>query len=586
MDQEDYHFAKYRRIYLMSTYLGSSELNEPDHDTSPSTAIKPSLPELYFATVRAMGTDVKSTIGNLKTYLNQAGYHCEEVHLSELFPKDSLAQKYLPTNQAANEYEKRNSFMNAGDALRTIRNTAAVARLGLRDICARRGLAHDNAQKSNYRGVAWVIRSLMHEAEVDFYRAVLGHQFFVISLFSDEKQRKEKVINGLKTKRGNANDERIERQATDLLLRDRGRLFGYPHPLAQLYSEIMYLSIEKTFHEADLFVDVDRPEKAEKEIERFVKLIFSYPYSTTTIEETALAHAFIAKRQSAAIARQVGAAIVLDGDVVATGRNDIPAANGGQLVLPPAGEPVDIMSAEPIASRQEREDVLRDILRRLLQSGKFQDIAEVHGISGIDQLEADGVDTLIDQTLKLDDARQSRIFDLIEFNPTVHAEMSAITTAARTGRSLRRGHLFTTTFPCHECSRHIIATGITRVVYLEPYAKSRAEALFSSQIKMGDKDHNTHTSTNPTTDDEKILYEPFMGVAPRRQADLFSWVSRESDSESIKNWGLDPEKPLRETIVHVVSHELENHRNEQKYAEQQLAMREPDEASGPQRKGA
>jgi deoxycytidylate deaminase len=42
--------------------------------------------------------------------------------------------------------------------------------------------------------------------------------------------------------------------------------------------------------------------------------------------------------------------------------------------------------------------------------------------------------------------------------------------------------LFSTTFPCHMCARHIVSAGIKRVVFLEPYPKSYAEELYADSI--------------------------------------------------------------------------------------------------------
>jgi deoxycytidylate deaminase len=64
--------------------------------------------------------------------------------------------------------------------------------------------------------------------------------------------------------------------------------------------------------------------------------------------------------------------------------------------------------------------------------------------------------------------------NLTEFGRDVHAEMSAIVSAARRGTSTEGAYLYCTTFPCHNCAKHIIAAGIRQVVYVEPYAKSFA----------------------------------------------------------------------------------------------------------------
>jgi hypothetical protein len=53
-------------------------------------------------------------------------------------------------------------------------------------------------------------------------------------------------------------------------------------------------------------------------------------------------------------------------------------------------------------------------------------------------------------------------FDITEFGCSVHAEMEALLACARSGRSARGAILYTTTFVCHNCTRHIIAAGISK----------------------------------------------------------------------------------------------------------------------------
>ena len=59
---------------------------------------------------------------------------------------------------------------------------------------------------------------------------------------------------------------------------------------------------------------------------------------------------------------------------------------------------------------------------------------------------------------------------------------------ARNGISTERTSLFTTTFPCHVCAKHIVGAGITRVVYVEPYPKNRALELHQDSIRLRDAD--------------------------------------------------------------------------------------------------
>ncbi len=67
---------------------------------------------------------------------------------------------------------------------------------------------------------------------------------------------------------------------------------------------------------------------------------------------------------------------------------------------------------------------------------------------------------------------------------------------------------------CRSFKTHwVIASGIARVIYIEPYPKSKAEALHSDAICF-DEDEAKNS--------EKIPFVPFVGVGPRRYLDLFS----------------------------------------------------------------
>jgi deoxycytidylate deaminase len=61
-----------------------------------------------------------------------------------------------------------------------------------------------------------------------------------------------------------------------------------------------------------------------------------------------------------------------------------------------------------------------------------------------------------------------------------------------------------TTFPCHECARHIVISGIKSVESIEPYPKSLVAELFRDSISV-DVDEQG---------DQRIEFVPFVGIAP------------------------------------------------------------------------
>jgi cytidine deaminase len=102
----------------------------------------------------------------------------------------------------------------------------------------------------------------------------------------------------------------------------------------------------------------------------------------------------------------------------------------------------------------------------------------------------------------------TRFSDLIEFGRAVHAEMEAVLSAARRGVPVQDTTIVCTTFPCHNCTRHLIAAGVRRVVFLIPYAKSLARELHYDAIVV-DPDVPNARSTG------KLVLEQFIGVTPR-----------------------------------------------------------------------
>jgi deoxycytidylate deaminase len=113
----------------------------------------------------------------------------------------------------------------------------------------------------------------------------------------------------------------------------------------------------------------------------------------------------------------------------------------------------------------------------------------------------------------------SEVDDLIEYSRAIHAEMEAILAIAREGRhSLVGATLFTTTYPCHNCARHIVASGIKEVIYIEPYLKSLAIALHHDAI------------TEDPTELGKVIFRQYDGVALENYLRLFHPKARRKDS--------------------------------------------------------
>jgi cytidine deaminase len=217
--------------------------------------------------------------------------------------------------------------------------------------------------------------------------------------------------------------------------------------------------------------------------------------------------------RSADLNRQVGAAIVRsEGDLIAVGCNDVPKA-GGDLYWPgDKGDARDFQKGVD-AMADERLQVLGELLERF-KSSKL--LAK--------DIKAEQLNDLVRELIsggRRGVLRGSRVMSLLEFGRSVHAEMAALMSAARLGISVRDATLFCTTFPCHMCARHIVASGIRRVVYVEPYPKSKARPLHRDSISVD--------PLAPSVD--MVNFEPFEGVAPRQYQEIFNASDLRKDAE-------------------------------------------------------
>jgi cytidine deaminase len=198
--------------------------------------------------------------------------------------------------------------------------------------------------------------------------------------------------------------------------------------------------------------------------------------------------------------RQVGAAITTrSGEIIAVGTNEVPRAGGGQYWDPADPDGRDFAQYPSVDSSDDwKRRVVREMLNTLGDKG---------WIVPDRQLSADSRDDedLVTQIVR--DLRRTRLHGLVEFGRALHAEMSALLDAARRGASVQDATLYCTTFPCHNCTRGVIAAGIGELYFVHPYAKSLAEQLHSDSVTI-----DPERGSGPS---RKVLFCQFLGVAPR-----------------------------------------------------------------------
>jgi deoxycytidylate deaminase len=446
--------------------------------------------ELFIGLVGALGAPLKTVASILERLLPYYGYRVVVINVSDLIEGD----------RPEHEDERIQFLMDEGTLLREKWERGdALALRAIAGINADRGLQAGEPPVQPVTGVAYVVRSLKHPAEVETLRSVYGPRFFLLAGYSTVGSRLKALRQAFSDSYASRSHYRWKHEPEKLLERDQeeGKAFGQ--------------KVRATFHLADAFLDVSRPEDhIRDDLQRVMDIVFGDPFKTPSRDEFALFQAEGASRRSAEPGRQVGAAIASQsGSVISLGMNDVPKAGGGQYWEgdePDAREHSRGHDTNTVAKRE----IAEDIQRKLLEAGALREGDKGQQIGGLKP----------DDTLDL--ILSTRLGDLTEFGRAVHAEMAALLDAAARGVAVAGATLYTTTFPCHNCARHIIGAGIRRLVFLAPYPKSAATDLHDDAIAFPDDE-------SPRADQLKC--EPFVGIAPRRYLELFDAGWREDKPE-------------------------------------------------------
>jgi deoxycytidylate deaminase len=296
--------------------------------------------------------------------------------------------------------------------------------------------------------------------------------------------------------------------------------------------------VRDAFAMADVIVNTNDPHSFPVALKRFVEILFGNTLQTPTRDEQGMYLAQAAAIRSASLARQVGAVISReDGSVVGIGCNGVARPRGGKYWPTDEGDARDFRTGLD-SSDKMRENLLADILDRLK---KAEWLSSDKGARPTSELVRNLI-TEIPPGKKNPIMKGAQFTATIDYIRSVHAEMAAITDAARHGVSTRGAELYTTTFPCHDCAKHIVASGIKRVIFVEPYPKSLVPDLYADSIVV---DSEVDCGA-------KVRIQPFVGIAPKRYAEWFALMKRRRKLKdgSVKVWRASDATPeLPETAL-------------------------------------
>lgn len=485
-------------------------------------------PELIFGIAGPIGIDIDAIAEEIERALDDVDYVSHVVRVTDEM------MKYPAAGVAAGGPDHFNSMMfkmdyanklceEANDPARLMR--IAIQAIGLlRERELSDGAAEDvSSELSVLPATAFIIRQLKRPAEVALMRRVYGKQFVLVSAYGGEDARRDRLRDKI---RGSlplsTSDEDIAFKADTIISRDLDE-----------GSDDHGQHLRDTFHLADVFVDGINRSQMRNGLERFIQAFFGRVDIGPTKAEYGMYAAKAASLRSVDLSRQVGAAAFTEaGELITQGCNEVPKAFGGTYWDCEEPDYRDVqLGADP--NDQLKKEVMRDLLERL---------SEAKLLVGGDPETASSeefVDTLLGRGDKdrsnpyFGCLKQSQINDLTEYGRVVHAEMLTICDAARLGKPLSGALLYVTTFPCHNCTKHILASGIKRVIFMEPYPKSRAKQLHKHEIEI------------EKISETRVSFMPFLGISPFRYRDIFEKRSRKSHGRA-KRWYKDEPRPMIE----------------------------------------
>lgn len=461
-----------------------------------------SQPELVFGLVGPIGVDMGSVQDALESSLRSVGYSPQTIHLTRVVPNA------FPDLQVPITYDDKIGFVN--DLCRLTKQKDILARFAILEICRIRQQLNDaknikDAPKLPVPGTAYIVRQLKREEEVDFLRSIYGRRFIQVSAIIDTDTQIKSVESIIIGERPDLHGSELRKRVDELIEVDQEESendFGQ--------------RLSKTFQHGDFFVDAGHTQSLNQQMNRFIRALFGATEISPSVDEFGSYLAKAAALRTVDLSRQVGAAIVTqNGDIVSLGCNEVPRPGGGNYWTSDANPQRDIdrkFDANKLATSQ----IISDFVKTIHKHGSLK-------ISPDDLLADAGFQKLL---------KKSLVSDITEFGRMTHAEMSALMDAVRLGRSVEGSTIYVTTYPCHNCAKHLIGSGIKRIVYIEPYPKSRAMSQHDDAITV-DQDSV-----------DKVVLSHFNGIAPRRYRDIFEKGNRKTKDGRAKAWYEDQPMPL------------------------------------------
>lgn len=468
--------------------------------------------ELIIGVVGRMGVDTKAVYQWIAETLHSLHYTSHHIKVTDFlktkdFPCINLTEKpiearyesYIEACNKIREISQLNEFFvsYAVESIRTIRKYHG---------------SPDEALPRN----AYVIDQIKRPEEVNALRRIYGKQFILISCHIPRDVRRAKLSSKIAVGHASApKSKEWESVADNLIERDDKES---SKPFGQRVGDVIPLG--------DLIINAEGKETALPLLCRFFEALFGNFAVSPTRDEFFQNIAFNSALTSCDTARQVGAVIAQNGEIVTTGFNEAPKSGGGTYWSNEGEDARDFALGRDFNTIRKRQ-MVADIVKRL-RDGKYLSESDIPDTE-IEERFIDGKNAPL---------KKSQIMDTLEYGRAVHAEMAALSTAARLGNQVRGAVLYCTTFLCHNCSKHIVAAGIRSVFFLEPYGKSFTEDLYPDSIDVDKK----------TSPGDAVQFNQFIGITPNRYAEVFSKEKLKDNKGNVLDWQKDSSQPIFEKL--------------------------------------
>lgn len=445
------------------------------------------LPEVVIGIVSPVGANLSRTISALKSEFEEKKFAFHHVKISSLFPAiaDALGYEGL---DGTKKYSRTDTYIKFGNFIRDNIGTKSLSVFAMSEIATRR-----NKAEPGIEGIAYIIDQLKTEDEIEVLREMYGSRFLQLSVYSARDVRVDNLAKMIAHDNKKRDGNKFRDRAEALVVRDEDEV---DEPNGQ--------KVGKIFQLADVVVNDDRNDDGSKvsvQVQRFVELLFGHNGYSPNHLEYGMFLAFSAALRSLDLSRQVGAAIFRPtGEIASLGSNEVPKAGGGTYWCDDANDAREFTTGED-SNDVRKAELLDEVLNIIFPDGP--------------KLPSD----------KLKMLEKSQFMDALEYGRIIHAEMSAISDAARLGIPIQGGILYCTTFPCHMCSKHIVASGLSKVVFLEPYPKSLTSDLHQDSVKI------EGTSRGGFIKFDAVEFVPFFGITPRRYREFFARTKRKAGSK-------------------------------------------------------